>query len=102
MSQPPRVDLITTRAKANSLIIRYPRFVHIHRLIQRCQEQSKIAGEAQCMALQGVRGAGKSTLLQEYVRLHDRSETEHGTIIPAIYVETPSPTSVKGLSLIHI
>ncbi len=52
--------------KANAALVRYPRFNELHQDIRLCQEMSKIAGEPQCMILEGIAGAGKSTLVKNY------------------------------------
>jgi len=88
-------DLLT---RANNALIHYPRFNDLHRSIRMCQELSVLAGEPQCMVLEGVTGAGKSTLVQAYAASFPRRETGEGTIIPVLYVETPSPATVKGLA----
>jgi len=92
---------MTVQLKLASLqapLIRYPRFKELHREIQRCQELSRMAGEPQCMALEGVPGAGKSTLVEDFARTFPRFETETGTCVPVFYLETPSPVTVKGMA----
>jgi hypothetical protein len=84
--------------KANAALVRYPRFNELHEDIRLCQEMSKIAGEPQCMVLEGVAGAGKSTLVRTYVEMFSRYETRSGTKIPVFYMETPSPVTVKGMA----
>lgn len=91
----PANDLL---ARANNALIHYPRFNELHRSIRMCQELSVLAGEPQCMVLEGVTGAGKSTLVRAYSASFPRRETGEGTIIPVLYVETPSPATVKGLA----
>jgi hypothetical protein len=59
---------------------------------------SKIAGEPQCMILEGMPGAGKSTLVKSYAESHSRYETASGTKVPIFYLETPSPATVKGMA----
>jgi hypothetical protein len=85
-------------ARANTALIRYPRFRALHNDIRECQEMSRLANEPQCMSLEGVTGAGKSTLMQDYVALFPRIEQNDGTRIPIFYVETPSPVTVKGMA----
>ena len=84
--------------RANSALIRYPRFMELHRDIRECQELSHISNEPQCMALEGVTGAGKSTLVRDYVSLFPRIERQDGTQIPIFYTETPSPVTVKAMA----
>jgi Cdc6-like AAA superfamily ATPase len=90
--------LTTPVGRANALLIRYPRFNQLVSHIQLCREMSQIAGEPQCLILEGQPGTGKSTLVQSYAATWARYETAHGTKLPIFYVETPSPATVKGLA----
>ncbi len=83
---------------AHAALIRYPRFKALHADIRQCQYLSKIAGEPQCMSLEGLPGAGKTTLVKEYAKAFPRIETEERTLIPVFYVPTPSPVTVKGMA----
>lgn len=94
-SPPPAPNRIE---RANTAIIRYPRFKELHRAIRQCQDISRSAGEPQCMSLEGVTGAGKSTLIKAYAQAFPRVDTEWGTSIPIFYMETPSPVTVKGMA----
>ncbi len=85
-------------SRANTALIRYPRFKSLHNDIRECQEMSQLANEPQCMSLEGVTGAGKSTLMQDCAALFPRIEQSGGTRIPIFYVETPSPVTVKGMA----
>jgi hypothetical protein len=80
------------------VIIKYPRFKDLHDDIRLCQQMTQIAGEANCMALEGDAGAGKSTLVQDFASSFPRAETEDGTEIPVLYVETPAPVTVKRMA----
>jgi len=84
--------------RANTALIRYPRFKELHYHIRQCQQMSKTAGEPQCMSLEGVTGAGKSTLVQDYARAFPRFLTDEGVQVPVFYMETPSPVTVKGMA----
>lgn len=84
--------------RANATLVHYPRFNELHADIRLCQEVSRIAGEPQCMVLEGVTGAGKSTLVRTYTEMFSRYETTQGTRIPVFYMETPSPVTVKGMA----
>ena len=87
---------LSTLEKSNALFIRYPRLEELHRKICRCQKASKLANEPECMALEGVTGAGKSTLVRdEYAAQFKSYMTPSGLIIPVLYVEMPSPATVK-------
>lgn len=89
---------IGSLAKAHAALIRYPRFNALHEDICMCQQVSKMAGEAQCMVLEGVTGTGKSTLVRTYAEAFLRYESASGTKIPVLYMETPSPVTVKGMA----
>jgi energy-coupling factor transporter ATP-binding protein EcfA2 len=85
-------------AKAHAALIRYPRFNALHEDICMCQQVSRMAGEPQCMVLEGITGAGKSTLVRTYAEAYQRYEAASGTKIPVFYMETPSPVTVKGMA----
>jgi hypothetical protein len=86
----------TALEKANAVFIHYPRLEELHKKICRCQKVSRMASEPECMALEGVTGAGKTTLVRDhYASQFSRVETPNGTIIPVLYVEMPSPATVK-------
>ncbi len=90
----PSISLV----KANAALVRYARFNELHEDIRLCQEMSLIAGEPQCMVLEGLTGAGKSTLVKSYAEMFARYETESGTRAPIFYLETPAPVTVKGMA----
>lgn len=96
MTPDPDDQLSPELEQAHTALIRYPRFRELHQEIRRCQSLSKIAGEPQCMSLEGVTGAGKSTLVKDYVAAFPRRNTQDGTTIPVFYAEIPSPATVKG------
>src|SRR5688572_28684764 len=79
-------------------LIRYPRFKQLLEEILNCHSLTIIAGEPNCMSLEGQPGVGKSTLLKDILAMFPPVETETGTEIPIFYVETPSPVTVKGLA----
>ena len=84
-------DTRTLLERANAALIRYPRFKDLHRDIRECQELSRLAGEPQCMSLEGITGAGKTTLIRDYAAMFPRIEEEDGMRIPVFCLETPSP-----------
>ena len=89
--------------RASTSLLRYPRFKQLHSIIRDCQTLSRLAREPRCLSLEGVTGAGKSTLVQDYAALftHSETQTEDGAaqrIVPVLYVETPSPVTVKGMA----
>jgi tRNA A37 threonylcarbamoyladenosine biosynthesis protein TsaE len=53
----------STSNASHDHMIRYPRFLALHRDIRTCQELSQMTGEAHCMSLEGPPGAGKTTLV---------------------------------------
>lgn len=89
---------MTLLDKAQTMLIRYPRFEELHQSIQECVVMSRQAGEPHCLSLEGVTGAGKSTLIRTYLQVFPRYETETGTQIPVFYIATPSPVTVKGMA----
>ncbi len=99
MATPPAPDNVSAPlAPAHSALIRYPRFKELHEEIERCQQLSRLAGEPHCIALEGVTGAGKSTLVKSYAQSFQRSETADGARLPVLYLEVPSPATVKGVA----
>jgi energy-coupling factor transporter ATP-binding protein EcfA2 len=90
----PSISLV----RANAALVRYARFNELHEDIRLCQQMSLIAGEPQCMVLEGLTGAGKSTLVRSYAEMFTRYETESGTRVPIFYMETPAPVTVKGMA----
>jgi len=93
-SNTPSISLI----KANMALVRHARFNELHEDIRLCQEMSCIAGEPQCMVLEGLTGAGKSTLVKSYAEAFARYETVSGMKVPIFYMETPAPVTVKGMA----
>jgi hypothetical protein len=91
-------DTQTWLTRANTALIRYPRFKALHQDMRECQVLSRLANEPHCLSLEGVTGAGKSTLVRDYAALFPRIEEASGTRVPVFYVETPSPVTVKGMA----
>ena len=91
-------DTQTWLTRANTALIRYPRFKALHQDMRECQALSRLANEPHCLSLEGVTGAGKSTLVRDYAALFPRIEEPSGTRVPVFYVETPSPVTVKGMA----
>lgn len=85
--------------KLNKSIIRYPQINKLKEKIVDCESFSHKCLEPQCMALKGEPGAGKTTLLLNYVAAHPRYDDKDGTVIPVLYIETPSPATEKALAL---
>ncbi|MCB0164814.1 MAG: TniB family NTP-binding protein, partial [Anaerolineae bacterium] len=94
-----KMNIQNNRHKSlHDTLIRYPKFKELHNDIRECQEESQVANEPQCMSLEGVTGVGKSTLIRDYIKEFPRSETTGGIKIPILYVEMPSPVTVKTLA----
>lgn len=98
MTKPSEPSRGTHLERTHAALIAYPRFRELHQAIQLCQRLSKLAGEPQCMSLEGRTGAGKSTLVRTYAESFQRTETPEGTGIPVLYLEVPSPAGIKDLA----
>lgn len=83
---------------ADGRIIYHPRFQELHTRITDCLEATAEYGEPECLCLMGATGVGKTTLVRSYVAAFPRRETEHGTRSPVLYLETPHPIRVKGMT----
>jgi len=83
--------------RAHSAFINYPRIQALSKDIELCQRTSQIAGEPHCIALEGPTGAGKTTMLQRYTEAYPPRDGAGGTDVPVLYVQTPSPITVKGM-----
>jgi len=79
-------------------IYRYQRYKDLLGEIRDSLEETDLAGEPCCLGIEGEKGAGKTTLAKDYISLYPRIETECGTEIPVLYVETPSPVTVGGMA----
>ena len=79
-------------------LIRYGQFNKLEEWIDDCREESEESGEPVCMVLDGLTGAGKSTLVKNYAAAHPRRLEGEKTKVPVLYLETPSPASIKSLS----
>lgn len=93
---------VTAAERANAALIHYPRFKELHDEIRLCQHLSKIAGEPQCMSLEGRTGAGKSTLVKTYARHFPAIETNTGRQTPVLYLEVPSPVGIRDLAAVAL
>lgn len=83
-------------------IIQYPRFKEIQHDIDRCQRMSPRFGEAQCIALDGPPGAGKTTIAKTLANAFPEVETKDGWRIPVLYLEMPSPATIKTVSTLAL
>jgi hypothetical protein len=102
MTKPNATRSVSFVERAQAALIVYPRFRELHREIQLCQRMSKLAGEPQCMSLEGRTGTGKSTLVRTYADSFHRTETKEGTRIPVLYLEVPSPVGIKDLASVAL
>ena len=81
-----------------SVLIRYPRFVELHRLLTQCQQLTQAVGEPQCMSLEGQAGVGKSTWVQDYLRRFPRRQTRAGLQVPVLSLMVPAPATIKSIT----
>jgi hypothetical protein len=88
---------------AGNGIIQHPRFRELHARISECLEATAEDGEPQCLCLSGETGVGKTTLVRNYAAAFPRYEVPLGTRTPILYLETPHPITVKGMTsaLLH-
>lgn len=84
----------------NSLdhVIEYPRFRYIYERVEMCLARTIESNEAHCMILEGCTGAGKTTLVRKFADSFERTREAGGNRIPVLYVQTPSPTSIKAMA----
>lgn len=80
------------------LRIPHIRWTYILERLEECREWSKDATDPHCMLLIGDTGVGKSTLLKTYLSLFPKKVTAEGTIIPVVYVTTPSIPTIKNIT----
>lgn len=83
---------------ASGHIIHHPRFRELHARISECLRATAEYGEAECLCLMGETGVGKTTLVRSYAAAFPRFEVELGTRSPVLYLETPHPITVKGMT----
>jgi energy-coupling factor transporter ATP-binding protein EcfA2 len=95
---PPRTTPTASKYCTTKTVVHHPRFQELQAKITECLEATAEAGEPQCLCLMGATGVGKSTLVQSYADTQPRYETKIGTKSPILYVETPHPITVKGMT----
>lgn len=78
-------------------IIEHPEFTLAVREIARRHQRGMEAGVAESSLLVAQTGSGKTTLLEYYESRFPRTETNRGTRIPVLRVDTPESPSVKTL-----
>lgn len=79
-------------------IIHHLRFQELHARITDCLYATAEYGEPECLCLIGETGVGKTTLVSSYAAAFPRYETTRGTRSPVLYLETPHPITVKGMT----
>lgn len=96
-------DSIPDDLFASGSVIQHPRFRALHARISECLEATAEDGEPQCLCLIGETGVGKTTLARTYAAAFPRHETPLGARTPILYLETPHPITVKGMTsaLLH-
>lgn len=80
------------------LIIHHPRLVALHARITECLEATAEHGEPNCLCLIGATGVGKTTTVRSYAALFPTTQDETGRKQPVLYLETPHPITVKGMT----
>jgi energy-coupling factor transporter ATP-binding protein EcfA2 len=90
--------LATNNLFVDGGVIRHPRFQELHVRITDCLEDTAEYGEPECLCLMGATGVGKTTLVRSYAAVFPRQETVMGTRSPVLYLETPHPITVKGMT----
>lgn len=83
---------------SNGRIIHHPRFQELQNRIADCLAATAEYDEPECLCLMGATGVGKTTLVRHYAAAFPRYETESGTRSPVLYLETPHPITVKGMT----
>ena len=87
----------------NDIVITSDEFMNAFKGIQRCAERSIAYNEPIGSMLLAKGGLGKTTLchtiLNQMPRSYKIEEYRHKTIVPAFYVEVPSPATVKSLAI---
>lgn len=91
-------DSIPDDLFASGSVIQHPRFRALHARISECLEATAEDGEPQCLCLIGETGVGKTTLVRSYAAAFPRHETPLGARTPILYLETPHPITVKGMT----
>lgn len=79
-------------------VIEHSKFTAAIREIARLHKRGKEAGVAEGMLFLAQTGSGKTTVLQYYESRFPRIDTERGTSIPVLRVDTPESPSVKTLA----
>jgi energy-coupling factor transporter ATP-binding protein EcfA2 len=95
---PTSVEFAPHTMDQSRAIVQHPRFQELHDKIAECLEATAEDGEPQCLCLVGETGVGKTTLVRNYETAYPRFETRLGTQVPVLYLETPHPITVKGMT----
>lgn len=86
---PTSVEFAPHTMDQSRAIVQHPRFQELHDKIAECLEATAEDGET---------GVGKTTLVRNYETAYPRFETRLGTQVPVLYLETPHPITVKGMT----
>lgn len=78
-------------------IIEYQQYVQAMQKIQMLHQRSQRAAIAGGLMITGFTGSGKSTVKELYAHQNERRETETGTMVPVLTVDTPSNPTVRSL-----
>lgn len=93
-----QLPAIPPAAPLPQIVIHHPRLVTLHARITECLEATAEYGEPQCLCLIGATGVGKTTTVRSYAALFPPTETQTGRQQPVLYLETPHPITVKGMT----
>jgi energy-coupling factor transporter ATP-binding protein EcfA2 len=96
--KPPQFTAQTGLLIEDGRIINHPRFQELHARITDCLEATAEYGEPECLCLMGATGVGKTTLVRSYAAAFPRYEVQTGSRSPVLYLETPHPITVKGMT----
>lgn len=95
-------DVYERVAKLNDIVIVSPEFKNAFIGIQECASRSQSYKEPIGTILKSAGGLGKTTLCRSIIHQMPKSIKQmdgyEKTVIPAFYVEVPSPTTVKSLA----
>jgi energy-coupling factor transporter ATP-binding protein EcfA2 len=80
------------------LVVHHPRLIALHERITECLMATAEDGESQCLCLIGATGVGKTTAVRSYASLFPATELPRGRKQPVLYLETPHPITVKGMT----
>lgn len=77
------------------LRVSYPRLRRLEQKINQCRLWSRDASDPHCMLVMGDSGVGKSSIVKTFLERHPPRQEPEGRIVPALYVTTPMPATIK-------